>query len=318
MLPSLPSLSIRGSLFSLRLLRPIPEAGHLRAYLPAFSSRLGWILYTLACCCFFIVLTFPTDLLIQRTLAISTRGLPMRIRYLQGEFTWRGACVLRDVVIEGLTPNLPTLKVARLSVQPSLLGLLVGRFFPLAFSADLYDGTVSGTVVSASGRMNTQLAVRHLALGLLPLPPSWGRGGITGSLTGDGDFKGDFSDLLTLRGTLTLNLAGGSLRSGSIAGFPAPSLQAVQSGLHATLNAGRIEITDFSLSADGVEAHLQGAVVLGTPLARSGLDLQLTAKTMGTPPPSLTILLSLLPASPGVPGERRASISGALATPVVR
>jgi len=309
---------MRDSLLSLRSLRSLPEAIRLRTPLASFSPRWGWILYTLVCCCLFVLLTFPTDLLVQRTVASATRGLPMRIQYSQGELTWWGACVFRDVAIENLSPGFPALKLVRLRVHPSLLGLLIGRSFPLTFSADLYEGTASGTIARGTEGLTIQLSVRRVALGSLPLPLPWGQGSIVGSLTGDGDFHGNFSDLRSLRGTFTLDLTGGALRGGATAGFPIPPLAAVQSHLRAALKAERLEIADLSLNADGVEAHLQGTVVLGTPLARSGLDLQLVAKTSGTLPSSLTMLLSFIPASPGMPGERRASITGALAAPIVR
>jgi len=93
----------------------------------------------------------------------------------------------------------------------------------------------------------------------------------------------------------------------------------VQASLRASLASGRLEITELRLNADGVEALLQGGIALRTPIARSGLDLQLTAKsTTDSPRPALKTLLALLPMSQTAPDERRASITGSLAAPVVR
>jgi hypothetical protein len=46
--------------------------------------------------------------------------------------------------------------------------------------------------------------------------------------------------------------------------------------------------------------------------------LQMTAKTLGTTSSPLTVLISLLPATPDASGVRRASISGSLAAPILR
>jgi type II secretion system protein N len=122
----------------------------------------------------------------------------------------------------------------------------------------------------------------------------------------------------TLQGNFTISLTDGALRAGALNGFPIPALQAAQAHLRASLAAGRLEIAELELTADGVEASLQGVINLRTPIGRSGLELQLIAKSTGSPSPAVKTLLALLPASPSTPGERRASISGSLAAPVMR
>jgi len=166
--------------------------------------------------------------------------------------------------------------------------------------------------------MSAQFALRHLALEQLVLPAPWGQGRVGGSVTADGDFLGNPADLSSLQGTFTVTLTDGVLRAGAVNGFPIPAVQTVRLQLRASLAAGRLEISELRLSADGVEASLRGGVTLRTPIARSGLDLQLTTSTTSSPPPALRTLLSLLPASQTIPGERRASIAGSLAAPVVR
>ncbi|MBI3801165.1 MAG: hypothetical protein HY268_29865, partial [Deltaproteobacteria bacterium] len=113
-------------------------------------------------------------------------------------------------------------------------------------------------------------------------------------------------------------LTNGVLRAGALNGFPLPALQTVQGHLRASLAAGRLEIAELEFSADGVEVSLQGGIILRTPVARSGLELQLTVNTRGSPPPALKTFLSLLPVSQGAAGERRASITGTFVAPVVR
>ena len=87
----------------------------------------------------------------------------------------------------------------------------------------------------------------------------------------------------------------------------------MQARLRTTLQNSRLEVADCTLSVDGLEAHLQGNIILRLPLAWSALDLQLTTRTTGTPPSTLVSLNSLLPAVPGSPGEHRATITGSAA-----
>ena len=160
--------------------------------------------------------------------------------------------------------------------------------------------------------------MQRLNLSLVPVPPPGKPGGIKGFLTGSVDLTGEFSQLLTLKGALELSLSEGALQAGALGKVPVPPLQSLQGKLRTAIRDGRLTVSDLTLTGDGIEAHLQGALTLSIPLPRSGLDLQLTTKTVGSPPPVLAALVSLLPASPNAPGERRAMISGSFANPMMR
>lgn len=282
------------------------------------SARMGWGVYTLLCFAVFLFLTFPVDVVLQRVISSVTRGTPVHIHYSQGELTWYGAALVRDVRVEQRGASLPPLRVSRLLVHPSWLGLLWGSPFPLAFQADLYGGTINGTAEHSPNGVKTTLTARRMNLALLPIPGAEKSGGLKGILTGSGEVSGDFSQIFSLQGALELNVSEGSLQPGALGQLPVPPLQSVRGNLRANLRDGRVNITDVTLMVDGIEARAQGALVLSTPLPRSGLDLQLTTKVVGPAPPALTALVSLLPISPNTPGERRATISGSLAAPVMR
>jgi len=320
---------LQSVLGSLRSLRPLWAAnsevdvfgrlGRLGGRLPVLSSRISWLLYTLTCFVFFVVLTFPSGVLLQRLVTSVPRESGVRARYVEGDCTWLEGCVLRDLTLESPLFGGSAVQLSRLTLHPSWWGLVFGgQPWPLGFNADGYNGTFSGTMRQVVGGMSGQLALRHLALDQLLLPAPWGSGRIAGSMTADGDFLGNSADLYSLQGTLTVTLTDGVLRAGTVSGFPVPALQTVQAQLRASLAAGRLEISELQLSADGVEVSLQGGITLRTPITRSGLDLQLTTKFTGSPPPALKTILSLLPAFQTASGERRAVISGSLAAPVVQ
>lgn len=290
----------------------------LRQWLPAFATRFGWWLYTCLCFFVFLFLTFPLDIILQRVIVAATQETPLRIRYAHGELTWTGTGVVQDVTIEQTATNFPPLKLQQLRVQPSWLGLLFGSPFPLSFQASLYGGTIEGTIAQQPGGLETHLTLQQLNLALLPIPPPGKPGGVKGLLTGSADLRGDFSQLFTVNGAVQLSLAEGSLQAGALGNVPVPPLPSLQGSLQTTIRDGRVTVSNLTLTSDGIEAHLQGTLTLSTPFPRSGLDLQLTTKTVGTPPPTLAVLTSLLPASPNTPGERRATISGSLAAPMMR
>lgn len=290
----------------------------LRRWTSVFATRFGWGLYTLLCFFVFLFLTFPADVVLQRVIISATREMPMRIRYGHGELTWHRSAVVRDVTIEPTDANFPTLKLTQLSVHPSWLGLFFGRPLPLVFQADLYGGKIGGTVEQSAEVFKTHLTVQRLNLSLLPVLPPGGSGAIKGFLTGSGEVNGNLSQIFSLKGALELNLSEGSLQAGALGKVPVPPLQSLQGTLRTVMRDGWLNIADLTLTGDGVEARLQGSLTLSTPLTRSGLDLQVTTKTVGSPPPTLMALVSLLPVSPNTPGERRATISGSVAAPVMR
>jgi type II secretion system protein N len=286
--------------------------------LPKVSARNGWLLYTFACFLFFVFLTFPSDLLLQQLVTTLSRESNIRLRYAAGDFTWWGGCEFSDLAIENPVPGLSPLHVFRLTLSPSLIGLFRSHPFPLAFTADLYGGTFQGRVQQKREGGSIQFVLQRLSLEQWPFPAPWDHGRVNGRVSASGEFEGDFAALQSLQGTLHVTLTEGELKAGAIATVQVPSLQSVQAQVRATIANGRIEVSDFTLSADSTEVTLQGTIVLRAPIERSGLNLRLTAKMIGSPPPALKTLLSLLPASSNSPGERRASIAGSLAAPVVR
>ena len=288
-------------------------------WLPARSPRLWWSLYTFACFLVFLLFTFPVDIVLQRVIAAATRGTPVRVRYAQGELGWRGAVIVRSVTIEHLDSYVPPLKLTQLTLQPSWLRLLFGHPLPLAFQADLYGGTLGGTITHGVEGFKGSFFVQRLNLALLPTPAPGKPGSLKGLLTGSGNVQGDFSQPLALQGVLELALADGALQPGALGKIPLPTFQSLHGTLRAAMQpSGRVTLSDVIVTGDGIEARLSGSLALVTPFPRSSLELQLTTKVVGAPPPTLVALVSLLPVSPHVPGERRATISGTFAAPMMR
>jgi type II secretion system protein N len=280
--------------------------------------RGGWMLYPLLCFGLALWWTFPTDLLLRRLIVTAEQEWGLRIDYGAGEWRWRDGWVLRDLSVESSLPSMGPVSIARFTLRPSLSGVFRRSPLPLAFSADMFEGTVTGVIQQTAEGIDARFMVRQLALEQWPLPLPWERGQIVGSLTANGEMRGDFARLSTLHGTMTANLTEGGLQAGRINGVRVPALRTVQAHLRATLAGERVEVGELRLHADGVEVHVEGHVMLRKPLRHSRLALQLTSRVSGSPPPALTTLVSLLRVSPTGVGERRGSISGSLAAPALR
>jgi type II secretion system protein N len=280
------------------------------------SVRTAWILYGVLSFVVFVLLTFPVELLLQRVVTTVEQSSALRMRYSTGEWSWAQGWTLQNLSIE--RSGMTLLRISRLTLSPSFFGLLYGQPFPLTYSAKLYGGTANGTLRREEAAWRAHFSVNQLALEQWPFPAPWGQGRITGHLTLDGAVQGTPDDVASWSGNITAVVEEGSLKAGNITKFPLPALQTAKARARATLKSGRLEVSDLALEADGVEAHLQGAISLRLPLEWSAIDLQLTTRQTGTPPPSLATLVSLLPAAPGAQGERRASLTGTFAAPVVR
>jgi type II secretion system protein N len=310
------SINFWSQLFSGRVIRTL--YGYLRAWLPAFVVRNGWLWYGLVCFVVFFLLTFPSGLLLQRLSDSLTRGTGVQIRYAEGELTWRGGCVLRDVTIETAALRATPVQLTRLTVQPALLSLLWGQAFPLTFATDLYGGTLTGRLWQHGTEHGVHFSLHQLVLGLLPLPAPWGQGRVTGQVTTNGDVQGNLAAFSSLQGSVSVTVDEGALPAGMIGKIPLPALHRFQIQLRARLTGGQLEVSELALNTEGVEAHARGVVSVRTPFSRSELDLQLLTRVTGSPPPAVAALVSFLPPSATTPGERRAAISGSVAAPVVK
>lgn len=288
----------------------------LRAESSFGSRRMLWVLYSALSFLIFILLTFPAELLLQRVMTTVGQTSALQIRYSAGEWSWFQGWTLKDLSIErnGIAP----LRISRLTISPSFFGLLFGQPFPLTYEATLYGGTINGGLQREDTAWRVQFSANQLALEQLPFPAPWGQGRAAGKISLTGAVQGAPGDVTSWSGDMHTIITEGSLKGGNVAKFPLPVLQTAQAQGQATLKNGRLEVSDLTLAADGIEAHLQGTISLRLPLEWSALDLQLTARQTGTPPPSLATLVSLLPAVPGSQGERRATITGTLAAAVMQ
>jgi type II secretion system protein N len=283
---------------------------------PLSSKRILWTLYGALSFVVFVLLTFPAELLLQRVVATLEQTTAVQVRYGAGEWSWLQGWTLHNLSIEkaGMAP----FHVSRLTFSPSFFSLMYGQPFPLTYAVHLYGGAAKGTVQREGNGWRIQFSLEQLTLKQFPFPDPWGPGRVAGNLTIEGSLQGAPGDITSWSGNISASLTDGSLKAGNVAKVPLPAIQTAQARGQATLKSGRLDVPDLTLAADGIEAHLQGAISLRLPLEWSALDMQLTTRQTGAPPPTLAALVSLLPAAPGAQGERRATLTGTFAAPEVR
>jgi len=285
---------------------------------PRLSGWLAWGLYTLGCFVIFVVWTFPTEVIVDRILVALADKAEIHVQYAHSHMTWSLGVALQEVSIAGPAIPHPSLQFARLTLQPGVLSLLRTPPLPLTLQARGYRGTLEAVIQNVEQDVRLQFSLRQLALERLPFPAPWDEGRIVGRITADGRLLGNFQQMASLVGPVSVTITDGAVQAGPLQGFRLPALAGLEAFGQAQFNRGQVDIATLTLKTEGLEVHLQGSLTLRSPVSRSPIDLQLVVRKTGKPPAALATLVSLLPASPTQPGERQAKIRGLLGAPQVR
>ena len=318
MLRSLPQLSLANSGLVTATSRAAVEQAwrRVRKWQPRFG---GWGLYTALCFLIGLLVTFPSGVVVQRLVWSMTQHTPLQVRYESGDLSFPGIVVFQELEVKSATgARIVPLRFTELSLNPSLIGLLWGRPFPLAIDAALYAGTLSGVMEYEADTFGVEFSLRQLDLFRIPFPDPWGQGRLSGHMTIEGRLQGNGAQLNSLQGDVTLVVTDGKLQAGNINDIRLPALDGISVRGEVSVSKGQIQVHTLSVETDGAEAQLNGTITLRQPLEQSLLNLQLVATKTGSPPPALATLISLMPASKTTPGKRQVAITGAISAPVVR
>ena len=288
----------------------------VRKWQPRFG---GWGLYTALCFLIGLLVTFPSEVVVRRLVWSMAQQTPLQVHYESGGLSFPGTVIFQGLEVKNATGarSVP-LRFTELSLNPSLIGLLWGRPFPLAIDAALYGGTLSGVLEYQADLFDMTFALRQLDLFRLPFPDPWGQGRLSGRMTTEGRLQGSGAQLNSLQGDVTLVVTDGKLQAGNVNGIRFPALDSISVRGEVSLSKGQVKVHALTVKTDGAEAQLNGTITLRQPLERSLLNVQLVATKTGSPPPALATLISLMPVSKTTPGKRQVSVTGLLSAPVVK
>ncbi len=279
---------------------------------------LLYALYTISVFGLFLLATFPYELAIRQGLR-QALGPSITSDVAGAQLGWNLTTTIRDLQLlpTGATgPKL--LSVQALRVRPSILGLVRGSVFPITTAANLYGGTLEGTLDPRPESFDIDARVTGLDLSRYGGLAHFSGGTLRGRLNLAVALIGDRTAPTTLNGQVSLTGVGIGLEGLDVRGVVVPDLHFGQLQVGGTVTDGRVDITQ--LSGDGSEIDLAGSghLLLRDPLNTSLLNLQVTLTPTTATPQGLRMAIKLIPGEEGPDDGRILQISGPLGAPQLR
>ena len=274
------------------------ETGRARASFRRFVYAAAVAAAAITILAVVLAVTLSPDPLIRLGLDELKGATGISSRYGTGRLRPRGI-VLTDVDLEvgSLTPSTspaPTIRMDRVLVRPSLVGLLTGRRgLPCTVAADLCDGSATLTLDGQADAW--KLALDWSAIEARCVHPWRGKPDLAGVIDGrlsvstreiDGQSAPEGS----------WNIAGkkitvDGLKSGDLL-LPRLTLSTLQTT--GAWTGQRATVTKLDADGSFGRVHLSGKIVLRTPLDKTGLNMQMTHITSSDMPRDLGFLLRML------------------------
>ncbi len=283
------------------------------------APMLLYAAYTAIAFVLCLIATFPHEAVVRQLVARAATG-PVAVEMRGLHLGWTLAYTIDELRLlkrDG-DPSLPLLSAASVRVAPSLLSLLRGHPYPARVAADMYGGTIAGTVDlrPTSFALDTRLAGvdigRYSGLRLFM------EGTLRGKVDGELQLDGNPEKPATTNGRIALRAATVALEGGKLRGITVPDLHFPEIRLAGDIKRGRLELTDVAAPGTEVVARGEGNVVLQHPLAASVMNMTLAVRPAAGAPDGLRIALNLLPGTPAADGERTIRLYGTLDRPRVQ
>jgi type II secretion system protein N len=325
----------------------LPAAGTGAAYLDAWRARLDrlgahpavaagttlvrrvapqgiaplvlYAAYTLALFVVFLLATFPHEQVLRRALDPGPAA-PVTVELRGVHLGWTLAYTIDELrlLARGADPSLPLLSTSRVHAAPSLLGLIRGRPFPLALSADLYGGSLGGTAdldpeaYDIEAKFSALDVARYAGLRLFL------DGTLQGQVNGSVALTGNLTKPATTSGQVDLRATDVALEGGKLRGIAIPDLHFPELHLVGTIKAGRVDLSDVNARGREVTVVGTGTLLLAHPLAATLLTLDLTLTPAPDLPDNLRLSFNLIPGDPTPTGDRKIHLFGTLAQPKLK
>jgi type II secretion system protein N len=255
-------------------------------------SIVYYALYTVVLFLFFLVITFPHDLVARRYALELERRSGWELRFDDAWLVpWAGYRFANFRIQPGGSAATPWLGLRRLDLRPSLQTFLGGGLSYVSFHGDAYDGEFSGSVAIGDPTV-IDVSWEDLALGSYPRLTEIIEGRWNGSLSGE--LHLEFGESLRdAEGRGKLSLRDGSLTGGNARGFTVPDLTATQGDGELEVKGGRLEIRTLKLTGAEIDADLRGQLYLRAPLPQTVVNATLSVKPVPGGPPGIEGLLTL-------------------------
>ncbi|MEW6441490.1 MAG: type II secretion system protein GspN [bacterium] len=264
---------------------------------------------------YFMLLSFPFSEMKERLVPSLARDLSLPISVGQVEVTPLLWIRFSDVRIDpGAHKGIPALRADAVRLRPALLPLLIGKQV-FKVRADLYGGTLKGSLGRKKDSQNVSLSWKGLVLGRQGDLPMAAGAKLAGTLSGTAALKIQGSNWTTAQGSVSGSLVGGHMQNVSLYGFSMPPLQGVTGDLELRLNQKKATLEHLSLVSDGLQLSLEGSADLLPRLPSSRLDLKGRLKLQGELAAQYQPMLAGVLRSQDAQGFSTFSLKGSLQAP---
>jgi len=240
----------------------------------------GYGFLTLLLTLYFMFLSFPFSEVQDRILPRLEAQLPFRVAVEDIRPTPFLSLDLVNVeVFPKAAGPAPLLELQELRVRPSLLDLLIGRQ-TVRIRARLLDGSLGGKVSRRKGNWELAVSWDGIHPGKHPLLKQE-NAQLDAAVSGDLDLKTEGTQWIGSTGTLSLNLADGSIQGFQVSGFTLPQVKGVRGSGSLTLEKRKAVLDTLTLTSDELSVSLNGNIDLAPRLNGSRLNLTGKLKLSG-------------------------------------
>ena len=292
-------------------------------------GAVGWfVLFTLVG----LYVTFPSDVAKERVIHEFDKANEGEFALQMGDLSlWRLTGVQMDQVEvmalkrgkrskDNPKPGMEAtsfLKLDELALRAQLLPLALGQR-AVAFSAELWGGTIDGTFSTSTALTEVEGEAHDLDLSRFPIQNGETVLNLVGTLDAEASLSLNTEELKESKGKLRVGFSSLGLGDGSKAGgFGLPVVSFTKAEVIFEVKDGKMEVTSGDFESSELTATLSGDITLNKKLSRSRNRLELAFSL----PPNLDELARIAPEMKRArdeDGKYHAMISGTLASPSFR
>ena len=241
-----------------------------------------YVILTLLLTVYFMFLTFPFTEVKNRLLPSLDKSLPCNVSVNQIHVTpllWLSLSQVQISLKQG--DGSTVAEIHEMKIKPSLLNMIIGKW-TFRLKAKLMDGSIKGKFVQKKGNLDLDFAWKGIQPGKHPLLVKSQTMKMEAAVSGDLKLHMKGGNWMTSEGTVSLDLAKGSIQDLQVYGFTLPDVQGLKGTGIVKLKKGEANVETFSLTSDQLVVSMNGTINLARRrLDSSRLNLKGKLKLLG-------------------------------------
>lgn len=279
-------------------------------------ALLAYGLFTLGIFVIALLYLLPHAEIARIAIGEATRSAPISLRFADVSFAFPNGYRFEAIRVSPREQPGRQIMVDELTVWIPLSSLLLGRTDTVAFSGELWGGSIDGIAGNADGRISSSVQLQDVRLQPLSRLLLDGDGSLGGRASVDLELSGDGRTTRSSAGRFELSARDVSLQGIVVQGFVVPDLTFSDIRARADLETMRLRIQEARADGEELDLSARGEVLLRDPTPRSVLNLQFEIDVSEGARPGLRMIPALLPSRRPGQGQKW-TLSGSLAAPRV-